>query len=68
MPLGFGIFFLLDLRLVLFGRLGGFPLLIQQITGIRTFISKNPLDSVAVGIGRVIEAQSDDVSLSYRSR
>ena len=48
--------------------LGGFPLLIQQITGIRTFISKNPLDSVAVGIGRVIEAQSDDVSLSYRSR
>lgn len=48
--------------------LGGFQTLIQQITGIRTIIAKNPTDSVAVGIGRVIEAQSNDFAMSYRSR
>ncbi len=39
--------------------LGGLDVLINQITGIKTFIAKKPLDSVAIGIGRVIESVGD---------
>lgn len=36
--------------------LPGLDMLISRITGIRTVIAKNPLDCVAIGIGRVIES------------
>jgi rod shape-determining protein MreB len=36
--------------------LSGLDLLIQQLTGIRTMIAKNPMDCVAMGIGKVIDS------------
>ena len=36
--------------------LSGLDILIQQLTGIRTMIAKNPMDCVAMGIGRVIDS------------
>lgn len=46
--------------------LAGLDLLISQITGIRATVAKNPLDSVAVGIGHVIENDNDGIN--YRNR
>jgi len=37
--------------------LGGLDVLLSHITGIRVVCAKNPLDAVAVGIGRFIEAE-----------
>ena len=49
--------------------LNGLDLLISRVTGIRTVIAKNPIDSVVVGIGRVIESQGMIVnSVTYRAR
>jgi rod shape-determining protein MreB len=49
--------------------LSGLDLLISRVTGIRTVVAKNPIDSVAVGIGRVIESGSDINGLvNYRTR
>ncbi len=39
--------------------LGGLDSLIQYVTGIKVMIAKNPLDSVAIGIGNVIESIGD---------
>ena len=50
-------------------KLAGLDLLISRVTGIRTVVAKNPIDSVAVGIGRVIESGSDINGLvNYRTR
>ena len=38
--------------------LGGFDTLISKVTGTRVMTAKRPLDSVAVGIGRVIESEN----------
>ncbi|MBE6562778.1 MAG: rod shape-determining protein, partial [Ruminococcaceae bacterium] len=46
--------------------LAGLDILITQVTGIRAMVAKNPLDSVAVGIGHVIENENGGVS--YRNR
>jgi len=46
--------------------LAGFDVLITQVTGIKAMIAKNPLDSVAVGIGHVIENDTDGIN--YRNR
>ncbi len=46
--------------------LAGFDVLITQITGIKAIVAKNPLDSVAVGIGHVIE--NDTEGVNYRNR
>ena len=46
--------------------LSGLDLLISRATGIRTVIAKSPIDSVAHGIGRVIE--SDSGLVTYRAR
>ena len=49
--------------------LNGLDLLISRVTGIRTVIAKNPIDSVVVGIGRVIESQGMiGNSVTYRAR
>ena len=49
--------------------LSGLDLLISRVTGIRTVVAKNPIDSVAVGIGKVIESGSDINGLvNYRNR
>lgn len=49
--------------------LNGLDLLISRVTGIRTVIAKNPIDSVVVGIGRVIESQRMiGNSVTYRAR
>ncbi len=49
--------------------LAGLDLLISRVTGIRTIIAKNPIDSVVVGIGRVIESNNNmNGSVSYRGR
>ncbi len=48
-----------DMGIVLSGGgalLPGLDLLVSRITGIRTVVAKNPLDCVAIGIGRVIES------------
>ena len=48
-----------DIGIVLSGGgalLPGLDLLVSRITGIRTVVAKNPLDCVAIGIGRVIES------------
>lgn len=49
--------------------LAGIDLLISRVTGIRTIVAKSPIDSVAVGIGRVIESGNDmnDI-LNYRTK
>ncbi len=39
--------------------LAGLDLLISRITGIRTVIAKAPIDSVVVGLGRIIESLGD---------
>ena len=46
--------------------LAGLDVLITQITGIRAMVAKNPLDSVAIGIGHVIENDTDGIN--YRNR
>ncbi len=49
--------------------LSGLDLLISRVTGIRTVVAKAPIDSVAVGIGRVIESGNDmNGLLKYRQR
>ena len=49
--------------------LAGLDLLISRVTGIRTVVAKNPIDSVAVVIGLVIESGSDINGLiSYINR
>ena len=49
--------------------LNGLDLLISRVTGIRTVIAKNPIDSVVVGIGRIIESQGMiGSSVTYRAR
>ena len=47
--------------------LAGIDLLISRVTGIRTVVAKNPIDCVAVGIGRYIE-NGETGGLSYRNR
>ena len=46
--------------------LAGFDVLITQVTGIKAMVAKNPLDCVAVGIGHVIE--NDTEGINYRNR
>ena len=46
--------------------LAGLDVLITQVTGIKAIVAKNPLDSVAVGIGHVIE--NDTEGINYRNR
>ena len=49
--------------------LAGLDLLISRVTGIRTVIAKNPIDCVAVGIGRIIETTGDaSAYVNYRTR
>jgi len=48
--------------------LAGLDLLISRITGIRTVIAKGPIDSVAIGIGRVIETDGLGGNIRYRTR
>lgn len=48
--------------------LRGLDLLITQVTGIRTIVTKNPLDSVVMGIGRVIDSDDMDHVLDFRNR
>lgn len=48
--------------------LAGLDLLISRVTGIRTVVAKSPIDSVAVGIGRVIESNDASGLLTYRTR
>jgi rod shape-determining protein MreB len=47
--------------------LGGLPDLITERTGVRVTVAKKPLDSVALGIGRVIDGNYNDV-VRYRAR
>ncbi|MBE6617668.1 MAG: rod shape-determining protein [Ruminococcaceae bacterium] len=47
--------------------LNGLDLLISRVTGIRTVIAKSPIDSVAHGIGRVIESDNTGI-VKYRTR
>ncbi len=49
--------------------LAGFDLLLQRVTGIRTIIAKNPLDCVALGIGRIMDGGYDyDKYINYKAR
>lgn len=49
--------------------LTGLDVLISKATGIRTLVAKNPIDSVALGIGRIIDSGSDmNGTITYRSR
>lgn len=50
-----------DIGIMLTGggaMLGGMSTLISQITGTRVMVAKHPLDSVAIGIGKVIESNA----------
>jgi cell shape determining protein, MreB/Mrl family len=47
--------------------LAGIDLLISRVTGIRTVVAKNPIDCVAVGIGRYIE-NGETWGLNYRNK
>ncbi len=47
--------------------LGGLPALITERTGVRVTVAKRPLDSVALGIGRIIEGNYTGV-IKYRAR
>ncbi|MBR5365544.1 MAG: rod shape-determining protein [Clostridia bacterium] len=47
--------------------LAGIDLLISRVTGIRTVVAKNPIDCVAVGIGRYIE-NGETGGLNYRNK
>ncbi|MCQ2353916.1 MAG: rod shape-determining protein [Clostridia bacterium] len=48
--------------------LGGLPELITKETGVRVTVAKKPLDSVILGIGRIIEASDNDDIVRYRAR
>ncbi len=49
--------------------LAGLDVLISRVTGIRTTVAKSPLDSVAMGIGNVIESMNELSGIvSFRSR
>ena len=49
--------------------LAGLDLLVSRATGIRTIISKSPVDCVALGIGKMIESISDlNGIVNYRAR
>lgn len=48
--------------------LGGLPALITEQTGVRVTVAKKPLDSVALGIGRVIEGNNLNDVVRYRAR
>lgn len=49
--------------------LAGLDLLVSRATGIRTLVSKSPLDGVALGIGKMIEASGDlNGIVNYRAR
>lgn len=48
-------------------KLAGLDMLISRVTGIKTHIAKNPLDSVAIGIGRVINSDLSGI-VSFRGR
>ena len=59
-----------DMGIVLSGGgalIHGLPQLISQVTGIRVLVAKNPLDSVAIGIGHVIESNMGGLG-NYRNR
>ena len=59
-----------DMGIVMTGGgalISGLPQLISQVTGIRVLVAKNPLDSVATGIGHVIEADMGGAT-GYRNR
>ncbi|MBE6569376.1 MAG: rod shape-determining protein [Ruminococcaceae bacterium] len=49
--------------------LAGFPLLLSRITGIRAVVAKAPIDSVAIGLGRIIESEGRlGGGVRYRTR
>ena len=49
--------------------LAGLDMLIQQLTGIRTMIAKNPMDCVAMGIGKVIDSVGElNGIVNFRTR
>ena len=49
--------------------LAGLDTLVTAATGIRTIVSKSPIDCVALGIGRMIESISDlNGIVNYRAR
>lgn len=49
--------------------LAGLPLLLSRITGIRVVIAKAPIDSVAIGLGRIIESEGRlGGGVRYRTR
>lgn len=49
--------------------LAGLPLLLSRITGIRAVIAKKPIDSVAIGLGRIIESEGKlGGGVRYRTR
>ena len=49
--------------------LAGLDMLISRITGIRTVVAKAPIDSVVVGLGRIIEHMGDfDDVVKFRAR
>ena len=59
-----------DMGIVMTGggaMISGLPQLVSQATGIRVLVAKNPLDSVATGIGHVIEADMGGAT-GYRNR
>ncbi len=47
--------------------LAGLDRLIYESTQIRTYVAKNPIDSVALGIGKIIENDSNGI-INYRAR
>lgn len=47
--------------------LAGLDLLVSRATGIRTIVSKAPMDCVALGIGKMIESIGDGI-VNYRAR
>ncbi len=48
--------------------LPGLDTVISQATGIRTVVSKNPIDAVVTGLGRVLEGNFITGDLIYRTR
>lgn len=48
--------------------IGGLPQLVSQVTGIRVLVAKNPLDSVAIGIGHAIEADHLGGAWTFKNR
>lgn len=45
----------------------GLAQLVSRITGIRVMVSKNPMDAVAIGIGRVIDSEMSGV-VTFRNK